>query len=298
MSRGTLYGIAAYAMWGFFPIYWKALGHVDASEVLVHRMIWSLAFVALILTWRGQWGWLEELRHRPRGLAASVTAGVLLAINWFLYIWGVNHGFVVETSLGYFITPILSVLLGVLLLHERLRSGQWVAVALAAVGVLYLTFVYGALPWIALILAFTFGMYGYLKKRVALGALESLTAEMMALFAPALVYLLWLIGRGEAQFGRADLLTHVLLVAAGMITATPLLLFGAAARRVPLSALGILQYLAPTLQFLLGVLLYREPFTTAHLSGFAVIWLALAIYTIDGLRHRQAAVEQGLMIND
>lgn len=287
MNRGTLYGIAAYALWGLFPIYWKALGHVAASEVLVHRMIWSLVFVALILTWRGQWAWLVALRRRPRAMAVSALAAILLGVNWFLYIWGVTHDFVVETSLGYFITPILSVLLGVLLLRERLRGGQWAAVALAAVGVFYLTLVYGSLPWIALTLAFTFGLYGYLKKRVSLSSLESLTAEMMALFTPALIYLLWLMSRGEAAFSQADAATHLLLVAAGMVTAVPLLLFGAAARRVPLSALGILQYLAPTLQFLLGVLLYHEPFTTAHLTGFILIWLALAVYTIDGLRHRQ-----------
>ncbi len=284
MNRGIWYGIAAYGLWGFFPVYWKLLQDVPASESLVHRMIWSLVFLLGVLAWRKQWQWLGALRSNPRSIGPLVLAGSLLAVNWYTFIWAVNHGFVVESSLGYFITPLLSVALGVVLLGERLRRAQWLAVGLAAAGVLYLTFGYGEVPRIALILAFSFGLYGYIKKRVRLHPFESLAAEMAALFLPASGYLFFLLGRQQAVFGYGGLPMSLLLVSTGVVTAIPLLLFAGAAQRIPLSVLGLLQYIAPTLHFLLGVFLYHEPFTTQRLLGFAAVWLALLVFTADNLR--------------
>ncbi len=282
-DRGLLYGVAAYTLWGVLPIYWKLLQGVPTSEILVHRIIWSLVFLLLLLALRRQWSWIIPLRRAPRTLAILATAAALLAVNWFTYIWGVNSGLIVETSLGYFINPLINVLLGVLLLHERMRPGQWIAVSVAGAGVLYLTLSYGSLPWIALILAFTFGFYGLLKKKVPLGPVQSQSAEMAILFFPALTYLLLLFNKNQASFGQSSLLTTVLLVASGAVTAVPLLLFAAAAQRIPLSTIGILQYIAPTMQFLIGVFIYGEIFTTERLIGFCIIWIALLIYTLESL---------------
>jgi chloramphenicol-sensitive protein RarD len=216
-----------------------------------------------------------------------LSSAVLLAINWFTYIWGVNHGFIVETSLGYFINPLVNVVLGVFFLRERLRAGQWAAVAMAASGVLYLTISYGALPWIALTLAFSFGLYGFLRKTARLDSLEGLSMETGLLFLPALGYLLYLEAAGQASFGHAGLVPTLLLALAGVATAVPLLFFAIGARLIPLSLLGILQYLAPTIQFLLGVLVYDEPFTLERLVGFGLVWSALLIYTIESIHVRR-----------
>ncbi len=285
MNRGILYGIGAYGLWGLLPVYWKWLRAVPAGETLVHRMIWSLVFLAAVLTWRRQWAWVQATRRHKRTLIYVGGAAALLALNWYTYIWAVNAGFIVEASLGYFITPLLNVALGVILLRERLRTGQWLAVGLAALGVLYLTLSYGSLPWIALTLALTFSLYGYIKKKVRLDALESLTAEMAVLFLPATAYLIILEGQRSAVFAHTTPLNNILLISTGVITAIPLLLFAAAAHRIPLSTVGLLQYIAPTLQFLLGVFLYHERFDHTRLLGFSIIWLALIIYTSDNVRH-------------
>ncbi|MBK8905688.1 MAG: EamA family transporter RarD [Anaerolineaceae bacterium] len=283
MNKGMLYAIAAYGFWGLFPLYWKTLQHVPALEILSHRMTWSLLFVLVLLAVRRQWTWLKTAVSQPKILLLFTASAVLLSLNWFVYIWGVNAGHIVETSLGYFINPLVSVLMGVFFLGEKLRRGQWVAVGLAAAGVLYLTLRYGALPWIALTLATSFALYGLIRKTAPLGSLEGLSLETALMFVPALGYLVYLEAVGTAAFGHVDVLTTVLLGFAGVATAVPLLLFAAGARLIKLATIGILQYIAPTLQFLLGVLVYHEPFTLDRLIGFSLIWLALLVYSVENI---------------
>jgi chloramphenicol-sensitive protein RarD len=283
MRRGVLAAVIAYALWGVLPVYWKALQAVPAFEILCHRMIWSLTFLLIVLALRRHWTWLRQVRANPRVLIPSLACAGLLGVNWFTYIWAVNAGHIVDSSLGYFINPLFSVLLGVVFLRERLRPWQVVAIALAGAGVLFLTLGLGAFPWIAFVLAGTFGFYGLLRKTAALGALEGLSVEMAFLFLPALACLVYLATSGGASFGRAGVGASLLLVGTGAITAFPLLMFASAARQVTLATVGILQYIAPTGQFLLGVLVYGEPFSSARLVGFAVIWLGLAIYSTEGV---------------
>jgi chloramphenicol-sensitive protein RarD len=283
MNTGILHAAIAYAIWGVFPIYFKALQDIPPMEILMHRMVWSLAFVGIILAWRRQWTWLGDVLRRPKVLAGFAASALLLSGNWFIFIWAVNNGHVVDSSLGYFINPLFNVLLGSLLLRERLRPVQWTAVALAACGVVWLTWQGGSLPWIALALAATFALYGLLRKTAALGALEGLALETLLLFPLAFVYLVMLTLDGRNSFASASTTSQLLLAAAGPITAIPLLLFAAGARRIPLSLLGLLQYIGPTLQLLLGIWLYHEPFSSARLAGFALIWSALAVYTAEGL---------------
>ncbi len=296
MNRGVLYALGAYGLWGFFPLYWKLLGHVPALEILTHRMVWSLVFLLVVLAVQRRWAWIGHVGWRTAGL--YLLTATVLAWNWYLYIWAVNSGFVVETSLGYFINPLISVVLGVVFLGERMRTGQWIAVGVAAAGVAWLTWQYGSPPWIALLLAGSFGLYGLLRKQAPLPSLEGLSMETALLFLPALGYLLWLQANGEASFLGNGPLTTGLLLGAGVATAVPLLLFGLAAHRIALSTLGITQYLAPTIQFLLGVFVYHEAFGRADLVGFGLIWAALLIYTAESLsrtrrgrsRRREVAV--------
>jgi chloramphenicol-sensitive protein RarD len=283
MKQGVLVGILAYTLWGFLPGYWKALQAVPPLEILCHRTIWSLGLVLLVLAIRKQWAWLGRIRTNPRTLLMSLGSACLLGLNWFIYIWAVNTGHVVDSSLGYFITPLVNVLLGVLFLRERLRLWQMVAIGLAAAGVLSLTVGYGAFPWIALSLAFSFGFYGLLRKISPLGSLEGLSLETATLSLPAIAYLIYQEASGGASFGHAGATTTLLLAGTGVVTAVPLLLFATAARQVTLATLGILQYIAPTFQFLLGVLVYGEPFTPTRLLGFVPIWLALVIYSLEGM---------------
>jgi len=283
MHKGILYATGAYVVWGLLPLYWKALHDVPALEILAHRMVWCLGVVFLILAYQHHWSWLPGLLRSPRTVTTFVVSALLLTLNWFVYIWAVNQGRVVESSLGYFINPLVNVLLGVVFLRERLRMWQGVAIALALCGVLYLTVNYGSLPWIALTLAGSFGLYGLLRKTAPLNSLEGLTLETLLLFLPALAYLLFQETTGVSAFGHAGLLTTLLLAFSGAATALPLLLFAAGARSITMTTLGILQYIAPTLQFLLGVLVYHEPLTRARLAGYCLIWLALAVYTADGL---------------
>lgn len=282
MNIGMLYAAAAYAAWGLFPVYFKALQSIAPTEILMHRMLWSLLFLAVVVAWRRQWAWLGQVLRRPKVLAGFAASAILLSTNWFIYIWAVNNGRVVDASLGYFINPLFNVLLGFLILRERLRPVQWTAVALAAAGVAWLTWQGGQLPWVALTLAITFGLYGLLRKTASLGALEGLTLETLLLFPLALGYLIVLTMQGHNGFADAPLPLQLLLAAAGPITAIPLLLFAAGARRIPLSLLGLLQYIGPTLQLLLGVWLYHEPFGGSRMFGFALIWGALAVYSLEG----------------
>ena len=287
MNRGLLYAIGAYGFWGLIPVFWKLLDGVPAIEILGHRMVWSLLFVGMLLAFRQQWQWLRPALTDLPTLLTTLVGALLIAFNWYLYIWAVNAGYIIETSLGYFINPLVSVVLGVVVFRERLRLGQWLAVGLALLGVVYLTITYGSLPWIALSLAVSFATYGVIKKTMRLGALEGLSLETALLFLPALAFLIYRDASGVGTFGRGDLSLTLLLTLTGLITAGPLLLFAAAARRIPFSSLGILQYIAPTCQFLLGVFVYAEPFSSGRLVGFSLIWLALLIYSIEGFVERR-----------
>jgi len=289
MRTGILSAALAFLCWGLFPLYFHAIGDVPALQILANRMLWSLAFLLIVLTLRRQWGWLHQVRQ-PRVFWSFVASAILLAANWLLYIWAVNNGHVIEASLGYFITPLVNIMVGFLLLKERLRPFQWGVIGLAALGVAWLTWQSGNVPWVALFLAATFGGYGLLRKTAALGALEGLSFETMVLFPVAAAYVAWLTLHGENAFiNTASDSTRWLLLASGPIIAIPLLLFANGARRIPLSILGLLQYLAPTIQFLLGVLLFKEAFTADRLVGFAMIWAALALFAGEGLLRRGQA---------
>ncbi|WP_255987443.1 EamA family transporter RarD [Chitinolyticbacter albus] len=282
MQTGILYALAAYLLWGLLPLFLKQLHGIPPTEVLLHRMVWSLVFLGAILAVRRHWRWLGAALHDKALLARFAASALLLAINWFTYIWAVNADRVIDASLGYFINPLISVLMGVILLRERLRLGQWLAVAVATCGVAWLTWQAGQLPWIALTLALSFGFYGLLRKTAQLGALEGLSLETLIFFPVAGGALAWLLGSGEAGFDTASSWVQLLCLMAGPFTAVPLLLFAAAARRLPLSLLGILQYSGPTVQLLLGIFLWHEPFSGAKALGFALIWAALALYTLEG----------------
>jgi chloramphenicol-sensitive protein RarD len=282
--RGYLYGLTAYVMWGFFPIYFKHLRPSPPLEILAHRVVWSVVFVALLLTVARHWRFLGRIVRTPRLLGGVSLAALLIGVNWGTYIYGVNSSRVVETALGYFITPLVVIVLGVTVLGERLRPLQWAAVGIGGVAVAILTIDYGHLPYIALILAASFGTYGLVKKRMSLPPAEGLFVESAVLMLPALAFLTWLNLTGGAEFGHVSVLHTTLMLIAGVLTAIPLLLFAGAANRVPLVGLGILQYVAPILQLAVGLLIYHEPMPPARLAGFGLVWLALIIFTADGIR--------------
>ncbi|WP_327415762.1 EamA family transporter RarD [Streptomyces sp. NBC_01233] len=281
---GLLYGFGAYGLWGLVPLFWPLLMPAGAVEILAHRMTWSLAVVGLALLAVRRWGWIRELLRQPRKLGLTALAASVISVNWGLYIWSVNNGHVVESSLGYFINPLVSIAMGVLVLGERLRRVQWVAVGISFVAVLVLAIGYGRPPWISLVLACSFATYGLIKKKLNMGGLESLAAETAMLFLPALGYLLWLGWQGQSSFTSQGVGHALLLAATGLVTAIPLVLFGAAAIRVPLSTLGLLQYMAPVFQFGLGVLYFHEAMPPERWAGFSLVWTALALLTWDALR--------------
>jgi len=287
--QGLCYGIGAYLLWGLFPLYWPLLRPAGALEIVAHRIVWSVLLVALLLMFSRGWRGVAALVSDRATFGRLALAAALVSVNWCVYIWGVNHGHVVETSLGYFINPLLTILLGVLVLHERLRSAQWVAVGIASLAIVVLTIDYGQLPWIALTLATSFASYGFLKKQVSAGASETLAVETAVLAGPALITLFVLADRSQLAFGHHGAGNALLLVGTGVVTAVPLLLFGASARRLPLSTLGLLQYLAPVLQFAVGVGIRHEPLPPARLAGFGLVWLALLILTVDALRRPRPA---------
>ncbi len=293
MNRGLYAAVGAYVLWGLFPLYWKALLTVSSMEILGHRIFWSLVFMAGVLSLRRDWSWLRLALRDGRVLRIYAVASALLAANWLVYVWAVNNGFVIESSLGYFSNPLVSVLLGVVFLRERLRPMQTTSVIIAALGVAYLTFEYGRPPWIALALAFTFGLYGLMTKTASLSAVRGFTLEMVILLLPTVLFLGYLGGSGQAQFGGLNGVT-LLLALAGPVTAIPLLLFGSAARSIPLSMVGFLQYIAPTIQLLIGVLVYHEAFPPSRLAGFALIWAALLLYSYDLARNSRNSRQQKL----
>jgi chloramphenicol-sensitive protein RarD len=291
MNTGMLYAAGAFLSWGLFPLYFHAIKNVPASEILAHRMAWSLLFLMLVLAVRRQWKWLPQVLRQPKVVGSFLASAFLLSANWFVYIWAVNNGHVVDASLGYFINPLVNVLLGMLVLKEKLRRGQWIAIGVAATGVTWLTWQGGQVPYIALVLALSFGAYGLLRKTAALAALEGLSFETLILFPLAVAYLGWLVYNGQSVFLNAESdSTRWLLAAAGPTTAIPLLLFAAGARRIPMSVLGMLQYMSPSLQMLLGVWVFNEAFSSTKLVGFLFIWSALAIYMLEGwLTNRKAS---------
>ena len=280
---GLLAATTAYLIWGVFPVYWRALGAVPAPQIMAHRLVWCFLLVAGYLVVTRGLRWWQPLVASPRLLRLLATSAVLIASNWWLYIWAVNAGHIVETSLGYFINPLVNVLLGVAVLKERLNPRQWLAVAVAAAGVLYLTVQLGSPPWIALALALSFGTYGLIRKVAVVESIPALGLESSILFLPALAYLVYVQAQGQAAFLHDGAAVDALLLLCGPITAVPLVLFAYGAQRIPYSMMGILQYLAPTLQLACGIWLFHEPFTRLQLQGFACIWVALAIYAADGL---------------
>ena len=296
LTRGMVAASLSYTIWGILPIYWKALDHVPAYEILGHRMAWSLPFVILFLIISGQRSKIHQSQSR-KILTISAASAALLAVNWLIYIWAVNAGHIVETSLGYYINPLVTVAFGVIFLNERLRTGQIAALVLAGCGVIYLTLVYGSFPWIALSLAITFAIYGLFHKKIRIGPMNSLYLETLVFFLPAVALILFLGRDGSSGFLHGDGATMVLLAGTGLITTIPLLLFGYAAQKIPLFLLGILQYTAPTLNLLIGVFIYGEEFPFSRMIGFLLVWSALAIFLAEGIVQR--ARQQGnLAIGD
>lgn len=293
--RGLWIAVASFVLWGLMPLYWHLLNAVPSLQIVAHRIVWSTLLVTAWLCWKFGRNWLRDILREPRKAAMLALSGVLIAFNWGLYIWAVNAGHVIETSLGYFIGPLVSVMLGVLFLGERLRAVQWLAIALAFAGVLWLTFQYGRPPLIALGLAVSFAVYGLVRKLVAVEAVTGLGVENVYLFAPALALMLWGETHGQGGFASGwGWGTDVLLVIAGALTALPLIGFAYAVRRVSLTAIGLLQYVAPTLQFLIGVLILREPFNAERAIGFVIIWIGLAVFASEGLlRSRRMAAMAG-----
>ena len=275
--------IAAFGTWGLIPIYWKLLKAVPATEILAHRFVWTTVFLIILLTWQGRWPELREAMRSRRTLLFCLTSGLAISINWFLFIWAVNIGRVIETSLGYFMTPLVNVLFGAIFLRERLTRWQLVSVLLATIGVLNLTLGYGKFPWVAIALCLSFGIYGLLRKKSGTRPIPGLFLETTLLTPLAFLYLMELQREGRLMFGPADWSLSLILISAGIVTGLPLVWFGHAARHLRLTTVGFLQYLSPTGSFLLGVFLYREPFTHNHLITFLLIWIALAIFTTEAV---------------
>jgi len=289
MQIGAVYAALAYTLWGLFPLFFKRLAAVGPLEVVMHRTVWSLVFVVLVLLVLRRWAWLGAVLRKPRVVGIFALSATLLASNWLVYIWAVNNDHVLDASLGYFILPLMNVALGYVFLHERPRAGQWMAFAVACAGVLWLSWQGGRVPWVALTLAITFALYGLLRKVAPLGALEGLTLETLVLAPAALVAMGWMAWHGQGALVAQDHTSLAWLMLSGPVTALPLLLFAAGARRIPLSMMGVLQYISPSILVLLGVWLYDEPFAGPRVMGFVLIWIALALYTAEGWRHARRA---------
>jgi len=289
--RGFLLGVAAYAMWGLFPLYWRILEPAGAVEILAHRVVWSLVTMVVLTIALRRVKQLRAITRDRRVVVLLVIASIVIGFNWGGFIYGVNSGRVVEVSLGYFINPLVTVLLGVLVIGERLRTLQWCAIGIAGVAVVILTIDYGHPPWIALLLACSFGTYGLAKKKADVEAVESLTFETILLAPLALAYILWLSANGDSNFGSHGTGHALLLTTTGLVTAIPLICFGAAAIRIPMTTIGLLQYLAPTIQFVLGLVVFDEQMTPVMWVGFTLVWVALSIFTVEALRHRHRQLQ-------
>ena len=291
--RGFIYGFAAYLIWGLFPLYWKLLDHSGAVELLAHRVLWSLVTIAILVVVRRKFAAVKALLREPRRRWPLIAAAFLISVNWGTYIWAVNHGRVVETSLGYFITPLFTVLLGVVVLKEDLRALQWVALAIAFIAVVGLTIENGRPPWVAILLTFSFGFYGLTKKQAGAGAIEGMAIESGTVVPLALAAIVVLGAQGQSTVTHQGTGYLVLVLLTGPITAVPLLLFGASATRVSMTTLGLLNYIAPIMQFICGVLVFHEEMSPMRWAGFGLVWLALAIFTLDSMnRRRTLALER------
>jgi chloramphenicol-sensitive protein RarD len=278
---GALAASSAFFIWGTVPIYWKQMQGVPATELIVHRCVWSLVFLLAVLAWQKNFASLRPGLSSARAVSLNLLASILLTLNWGVYVWAVNAGHVIETSLGYFLVPLLNVAVGSLVLHERLRPAQWTAIGLAAAGVALLLFRVGHVPWIALSLAGTWTCYGLLKKQSPLGPIAGLTVETLLLFPVAAGLLVWWHAQGAGALGHVDARTQGFVLSAGVVTAIPLVLFAYGAQRIRLTTLGLLQYIAPSVQFLIGLFLYKEAFDSARLQAFGLIWIGLIVYTTD-----------------
>lgn len=285
-NRGLLAAFGAFIIWGLLPLYWKSLSSAIPIEILCHRITWSTLVTILLLFFWKRTGTLLRALKEKKILFSFLLTSLLLSTNWLIYIWAVNSEYIVESSLGYYINPLINVMLGVLFLKERLRTAQWAAILLATVGVCYLTFVYGHFPWIAIVLGLTFGLYGLLRKLATLPSMEGLCLETSILCLPALLVLFYLGNHGELAFFQGNATIRLLFVAAGIVTSLPLILFGYAAHNLPLSTLGVIQYLAPTLQLCIGIFIYSEPFPQEQMIGFTLVWCGLAIYALEGMMKR------------
>jgi chloramphenicol-sensitive protein RarD len=286
-SKAAWYVGLSYTIWGFFPIYWKALAGISSLQLICHRIVWSFVLLAVMLARSQEFRAMWQAAQSPRIVIIYAAAGVAIAGNWLLYVWAVGVNEIVQISLGYFINPLLSVVLGMVVFHERLRRLQWVSVALAAAGVAYLTVALDSVPWIALVLAASFGTYGLLKKLAPLGPVQGLAFETGILFVPAAAYLIVEEVAGRGAFMHVGPIRNMLILGGGPVTLLPLLMFAAGVRRIPLSLVGMLQYINPTLQFTIGVMLYKEPFTSVQLVGFGLVWTALALFAIEGYVSRR-----------
>nr|MCW2728927.1 rarD [Aeromicrobium sp.] len=291
-KAGVSFGVASYVCWGFFPLYWPLLEPAGSLEILAHRFVWSMVFVLVAITAMGKWSTFAAIARDRRLMLILAVASVTIALNWGGFIYGVTNGHVIETSLGYFINPLVTVLLGVFVLKETLRPVQWVAIAIGASAVVVLTVDYGRLPWVALLVAFSFALYGFMKKKADLGAFEGLGMETAILFPVALSFLVVLQLRGELAFGHEGPANLTLLIGTGVVTAIPLLLFGAAATRLSLTTIGLLQYLGPIIQFIVGLTIFDEDMTSARWAGFVLVWVALVIFTLDAILNRRRVLRQ------
>lgn len=293
MNSGSFYALGAYVLWGILPLYWKALSHVPATQLICHRIVWSLVTLSLFILLAGQARNFVTSVRKPGVFMSFIPASILISINWLLYIWSVNSGYIVEASLGYFINPLINVVLGVFFFSERLRPIQWLSVATAFSGVIYLGIAYGSMPWIALTLAFSFAFYGLVKKKAQLGSLFGLTLETGILSIPALIWLIWSEANGTGAFMHQSTGADFLMAGAGIMTSLPLLMFASAAIRIPLSLVGLFQYISPSLQLVIGIFVFNESFTRARFTGFGIVWTALVIYVLEGLFHTRKKVEAG-----
>lgn len=286
--RGLVLAIATYVMWGFLPLFMKQLAHVPASEVIAHRVLWSLPIALAVLLWQGRWAEVGQALRQPRLLGMAMLTAALISLNWMIYVWAVGNGHALDAALGYYINPLFSVAMGATLLRERLSRAQLAAIALAALAVVVLTVQIGRLPMVALGLTLTWGIYAFCKKSLPLGPTQGFTLEVLLLTPVALAYVVWLTASGQSHFAAGDPADTILLGACGLVTAVPLLCYATAAKELRLTTIGILQYIAPTMIFLTAVLIFGEPFGTAQMIAFPMIWAALAIYTLPMLRGARA----------